>query len=73
MLLMAEGGRTVAAVEVKASATVTAADFQGIRKLQAAVGKRFVAGVVLYDGEASVRFGVGLYAMPIRELWEPQQ
>jgi uncharacterized protein len=72
-LVIEQGGRTVAAVEVKASATVTAADFRGIRKLQAAVGKRFAAGVVLYDGEASVRFGEGLFAVPIRELWEPQQ
>lgn len=72
-LVIEQGGRTVAAVEVKASATVTAADFRGIRKLQAAVGKRFAAGVVLYDGEASARFGEGLFVVPIRELWEPQQ
>ena len=69
-LVIEQGGRTVAAVEVKASATVTAADFRGLRKLQAAVGSRFAAGVVLYDGEASVRFGDGLFAMPIRSLWE---
>ena len=70
-LVIEQGGRTVAAVEVKASATVTAADFRGLRKLQAAVGSRFSAGVVLYDGEASVRFGDGLFAVPIRALWEP--
>jgi len=69
-LVIEQGGRTVAAVEVKASATVTAADFRGLRKLQAAVGSRFATGVVLYDGEASVRFGDGLFAMPIRSLWE---
>ena len=33
-------------------------------------GKRFKAGVVLYDGEATVPFGDGLYAVPIRHLWE---
>ncbi len=27
-------------------------------------------GVVLYDGEASASFGEGLYAVPIRVLWE---
>jgi uncharacterized protein len=69
-LVIEQGGRALAAVEVKASATVTAADFKGIRKLQAALGKRFVGGVVLYDGEASVGFGDGLYAVPIRALWE---
>ncbi|MEX2467016.1 MAG: ATP-binding protein [Gemmatimonadota bacterium] len=60
----------VAGVEVKAAATVTATDFRGLRKLREAAGKRFAAGVVLYDGEASVRFGDGFHAVPIRALWE---
>lgn len=60
----------VAGVEVKAAATVTEADFRGLRKLQAANGDRFMAGVVLYDGENSVGFGPGLFAVPIRALWE---
>jgi predicted AAA+ superfamily ATPase len=72
-LVIEQGGRRVAGVEVKASATVTAADFRGLRKLQAAVGKQFAGGVVLYDGESSVRFGEGLYAVPVRALWELQQ
>lgn len=72
-LVIEQGGRTLAAVEVKASATVTAADFRGIRRLRDAVGKRFACGVVLYDGEASVGFGDGLFAVPIRALWEPQK
>jgi len=55
---------------VKAAATVTAADFRGLRKLRDAAGKRFVVGVVLYDGEASVGFGEELFAVPIRALWE---
>jgi predicted AAA+ superfamily ATPase len=57
-------------VEVKASATVTAADFRGLRKLKDTAKNRFAAGVVLYDGEASVSFGDGLSAVPIRSLWE---
>lgn len=60
----------VAGIEVKAAATVTDADFRGLRKLQAANGGRFTAGVVLYDGENSVGFGPGLFAVPIRALWE---
>jgi len=55
---------------VKAAATVTASDFRGLRKLREAARKRFAAGIVLYDGEASVRFGEGLSAVPIRALWE---
>lgn len=60
----------VAGVEVKASATVTEADFRGLRKLAKAAGRRFSGGVVLYDGEISVGFGDKLYAVPFRRLWE---
>ncbi|HEY9464413.1 MAG TPA: ATP-binding protein [Vicinamibacterales bacterium] len=64
------GTRRVAGVEVKSGATVTAADFRGLRKLKSASGKKFAAGVVVYDGETLVPFGEGLYAVPIRMLWE---
>ncbi len=65
-----ESGRKVAGIEVKAASTVSASDFKGLKKLQSAVGTRFVAGVVLYDGEATVPFGENLYAVPISTLWE---
>lgn len=68
--IVLERAQEVAGIEVKAAATVRAADFRGLRKLAAAAGKRFAAGVVLYDGEATVGFGDGLYAVPIRRLWE---
>jgi predicted AAA+ superfamily ATPase len=69
-IVLERGGHQVAGVEVKASATVTAADFRGLRKLQDASGPRFAGGVVLYDGETSAGFGERLYAVPIRTLWE---
>jgi len=69
-LVLEKGTRQIAGVEVKASATVTNSDFRGLRKLASAGQKRFVAGVVLYDGEHSVSFGDSLYAVPIRRLWE---
>jgi hypothetical protein len=69
-LVLEQGARTVAGIEVKAAATVTAADFRGLRKLRVTTGARFAAGVVLYDGEASVGFGDGLFAVPVRALWE---
>lgn len=68
--IVLELGTDVAGIEVKAAASVTAADFRGLRKLKHASGKRFAAGAVLYDGEASASFGDGLYAIPIRALWE---
>ena len=69
-IVVERGAREVAGVEVKAAATVTAADFRGLRKLREAAGSRFVSGVVLYDGETSVSFGERLFAVPMRDLWE---
>ena len=69
-VVIERGARAVAGIEVKASATVTAADFRGLRKLQDASGKRFAAGVVLYDGETSASFGDRMFAVPVRALWE---
>lgn len=68
-VVLERGGR-VAGIEIKAAATVAAADFKGLRKFKDAVSKRFVAGVVLYDGEAIASFGDGLFAVPISLLWE---
>lgn len=61
--------RRTVGVEVKAGATVTAADFSGLRKLAEASGKRFALGLVLYDGDAVVPFGPGLFAAPISSIW----
>ncbi|MFQ5631994.1 MAG: ATP-binding protein [bacterium] len=70
-IVLEKGTRQIAGVEVKAAASVTSSDFHGLHKLASAAGKRFIAGVVLYDGEASASFGDSLYAAPIRRLWEP--
>ena len=67
--VLERGARELAGVEVKAAATVTPADFRGLRKLRQAAGKRFRSGVVLYDGETGVSFGDGLFAVPIGRLW----
>lgn len=63
-----EAGR-IAGIEVKASATVTAADFNGMRKLAEAGGDDFVLGMVLHDGEETLPFGDRMYAVPISSLW----
>ena len=69
-MVIERGPRAIAGVEVKAAATVTGADFRGLRKLRQASGRAFRAGVVLYDGETSASFGDGLFAVPIGSLWE---
>jgi hypothetical protein len=69
-IVLEQGGTRLAGIEVKAAASVNEADLRGLRKLRAAAGKRFVAGAVLYDGEATISFGDGLFAVPIRMLWD---
>ena len=69
-IVLEGSGQRVAGVEVKASATVTARDFRGLRKLKETAGVRFAGGVVLYDGEVTTTFGDKLFAVPIRSLWD---
>ena len=69
-IVMERGSRDITGIEVKASATVTANDFTGLRKLRDAAGSHFQGGVVLYDGEHCVSFGDRFHAVPIRLLWE---
>ena len=63
-------GRIVG-IEVKASATVRAEDFKGMRKPADAAGDDFRVGVVLYDGNRVFRFGDRLFAAPLSSLWMP--
>ncbi len=61
-------GRLVG-VEVKASATVTSNDLNGLRALAEVAGKSWVQGLVLHTGRDTVAFGPGLTACPIDVLW----
>ena len=56
-------------VEVKAAATLRAADFTGLKRFRRAAGKRFRMGVLLYDGDHTTAFGEGLFAVPVGALW----
>ena len=60
---------SVAAIEVKAGATVGPNDFAGLRLLESALGERFARGVVLYRGATVVPFGKRLAAWPVDSLW----
>ncbi len=59
----------VVGLEIKAAATVRASDFKGLRRLAESAGSDFKFGAVLYDGDAILPFGDGLYAAPISSLW----
>src|SRR5271155_2992980 len=68
-LVIEAGSGASIGIEVKASATVNAGDFKGLRKLAEACGDNFKLGVVLYDGGRSVPFGDRLVAAPMSCLW----
>lgn len=68
LMLEAPSGQVVG-VEVKASASVTPGDFNGLRELAAAVGKNFARGIVLYSGEQLVPIDKHLWAVPLGVLW----
>jgi uncharacterized protein len=61
--------RTVAGIEVQASATVGPADCAALRALRDQLGGRFSAGVVLYAGEQVVPAGDQLWLVPLPLLW----
>lgn len=71
-IVIERGASAVAGVEVKAAASVSEHDLRGLRKLRESAGTRFVRGVILYDGGATIDFGGRLQAVPIRALWEPE-
>jgi hypothetical protein len=59
---------SLAAIEVKTSATVTLSDFAALKALQHQLGKIFRAGVVLYLGDQIVPFGHQLWLVPLPEI-----
>jgi predicted AAA+ superfamily ATPase len=69
IVLEADDGRVVG-IEVKAAATVAAADFRGLAALREVAGKRFHRGVVLYTGREALPFGSDLWALPMNALWQ---
>jgi len=68
-LILEQANGIIAGVEVKASATVTPADFVGLQGLRDQLGKRFRAGVVVYTGDQTIPFGDRLWALPMENLW----
>lgn len=67
--LVLERPGAIVGIEVKATASVKPDDFRGLKTLQAATGKAFIAGIVLHDGDRIQQFGDGLFAMPFDQLW----
>jgi predicted AAA+ superfamily ATPase len=68
-LILEDDAGCLVAIEVKASATVSSSDFNVLRKVAQVAGSQFRLGLVLYDGEAVLPFGDGLFAAPLSCLW----
>ena len=59
----------IAAVEVKAAATVDPSDYRALAKLRDARGSSFIAGVVFYTGPTTLVLTDRIWAVPISGLW----
>ncbi len=70
-VILEKADGSVAAIEVKASATVAASDFAALKALRDQLGRQFRAGVVLYAGEQIVPSGDRLWLVPVPALWAP--
>ncbi len=57
------------AVEVKATAKITASDFNNIKIFADETGNKFIKGIVLYTGNGAIPFAKNMYAVPIESLW----
>jgi predicted AAA+ superfamily ATPase len=68
LVLETADGR-IAALEIKASATVQARDIKWISNFRDQIGKRFVGGLVLHTGPRATALGDRLAAVPIDVLW----
>ncbi len=66
--LVLERGRAVVCVEVKASATVKAAELRGLRELREAAGARFKLGIVAHLGQEITVLDPTLVAAPLAAL-----
>lgn len=68
-LVLEDASGAIAAIEVKASSTVSTSDTKHLRNLQNLLGDRFVAGVILYLGDKAIPLGERLWALPVSTLW----
>ena len=59
---------TTLAIEVKAGSVVGASDFKHIKWFAKTFTPKTLIGIVLYSGTDTVRFGDGLYAVPLGAL-----
>jgi len=60
--------RKIIGIEVKSSYTIFDQDFRGLRKLATLADKKWISGIVLYNGSECLSFGDNLWAIPLSLL-----
>jgi len=68
-LILESRAGDIAAIEIKASATVRPRDYAALAKLRDARRERFKAGIVVYAGRQTVPLGDRMWAVPVSGLW----
>jgi predicted AAA+ superfamily ATPase len=68
-IVLEDAAGNLVGIEVKASASVGAADVKGLRAFAELAGSRFRRGVVFYLGSETVPFAKNIHAMPVESLW----
>ena len=69
--VLEDSAGSVVGIEIKAAATVTRKDFNGMLRLRHACGLRFKMGIVLYNNDRTFWHGHNVAAVPIFALWAP--
>jgi uncharacterized protein len=68
-LILENNRGEIAALEVKAAATLRGSDWKWLKKLADVRGESFRAGIVVYAGEQTIPLGSRLWAVPYSGLW----
>jgi uncharacterized protein len=68
-LILESRAGEIAAIEVKARATLRPQDWKWLAALRDARSERFKAGIVVYSGEQTIPLGDRLWAVPYSGLW----
>jgi uncharacterized protein len=68
-IVLESSSGAIAAIEVKAGASIDDGDLRNMRAFRDRAGESFVNGVVLYAGERTVAMGDRLWAAPISAIW----
>ncbi len=66
--ILESSDRQILGLEVKTSQTVSEGDFKGLKKLASKTGKKWVTGIVLYDGDHYLSYGNSFWAIPFKAL-----